>query len=81
MLEHTRVIVDENGNVTRVIGTVQDVTEQKIADEALRKSEELLSEAQRIGCIGHWEWNIPGGDLLCSDELFKYFADFPRMRM
>ena len=38
---------------------------------ALRRSEALLKEAQRIGQTGYWEWSGPGQDILCSDEFFN----------
>jgi PAS domain S-box-containing protein len=40
-------------------------------ESSLRKSQALLSEAQRIGRIGHWEWTAPTRGLRCSDELFS----------
>ncbi|MBK9207058.1 MAG: PAS domain S-box protein [Anaerolineales bacterium] len=54
-----------------VVITYSDITESKQQQEALRRSEALLSEAQRIGHIGYWEWTAPGEDLVCSDELFQ----------
>ncbi len=48
-----------------------DLVLHKRAEEALRKSEALLSEAQRIGRMGHWEWTAPGKELICSDEWFR----------
>jgi PAS domain S-box-containing protein len=37
-----RTLVDENGRPIRKIGTVQDITERKLAENALRSSEERL---------------------------------------
>lgn len=39
--ENTQLILDSSGNVARVIGTVQDITERKEADEARRESDNL----------------------------------------
>jgi PAS domain S-box-containing protein len=50
---------------------VRDITQRKQNEDSLRTSEALLSEAQRIGHIGHWEWTAPGKDLACSDELLR----------
>lgn len=49
----------------------RDITVRKQAEAMRRKSEALLSEAQRLGHIGHWEWNAPSRDMLCSDELLR----------
>jgi PAS domain S-box-containing protein len=37
--ERTQLIIDSQNNVNRVIGTVQDITERKQAEEALKESE------------------------------------------
>jgi len=36
---------DVNGGLVSVVGTILDITERKLADEALRKSEDLFSKA------------------------------------
>jgi PAS domain S-box-containing protein len=41
-----RTLVDENGRPVRKIGTVQDVTERKLAENALRSSEERLRTSE-----------------------------------
>jgi PAS domain S-box-containing protein len=38
--EHAEVFFDESGNTLRMVGAVQDITERKRAEEALRESEE-----------------------------------------
>jgi signal transduction histidine kinase len=48
------------------IGTTTDVTERRASEDALRKSEMYLSEAQRLSNIGSLNW-IPGSGMLhCS---------------
>lgn len=42
-------------------------------EEDLIKSERQLKEAQSIGRIGSWEWNIKTNQVSWSDELFKIF--------
>ncbi|MBK6792803.1 MAG: PAS domain S-box protein [Anaerolineales bacterium] len=70
--ERTQLLLGEDGKVVRVMGTVQDITERKEAEEKLRKNEALLSEAQRLGHVGHWEW--VDGQLTGSDEFFRIFG-------
>lgn len=43
-----KLIYDENGNFIKYYGTVTDITDQKNAEETLKKSEELLKAALEI---------------------------------
>ena len=43
VLEKARVARDENGKAVRVIGAMQDITEQKQAEQRLRRAERLAS--------------------------------------
>ena len=47
-----RVIRDEQGHVIRLVGTNQDVTERRRAEEALRRSEERLHRSERLEAVG-----------------------------
>ena len=46
------MITDESGKVVKMIGTAQDITETKRAEEALRRSEEQLRQAQKMEAVG-----------------------------
>ncbi|BBI99478.1 hypothetical protein FGKAn22_11710 [Ferrigenium kumadai] len=48
-----------------------------LAEEALRESEQSLKKAQGIAHLGSWEWDILGGDLAWSDEIFRIFGRQP----
>jgi PAS domain S-box-containing protein len=61
--------------VTLVTG--YDLTEQRRTEEKLRQSEARLAEAQRIGHIGSWEWDIQGNTILWSDELCRIYGVAP----
>lgn len=58
---------DAQGRPVRVLGTVQDLTEQALAELALRASEARLKEAQRLAKIGHWEFDFARDDYLMSE--------------
>lgn len=81
-----RGVYDADGRLQRLFTTIQDVTERKAAQEALRHSEGLLREVQRIGHIGSWEYDTAQGRLYCSEEMYRIhemspggFADLPAM--
>lgn len=44
---------------------------------SLQEATDLLKEAQRIGQMGHWEWDIPGGTLRWSEEVYRLFGRSP----
>lgn len=73
-----RLEFDENGEIVRMIGTIQDITERREAEESLRLSEARLSEAQRIAHIGHWDWDISREKLYWSDEVYRIFETNPK---
>ena len=69
MLERGDVVRDRDGAPSRMLGVVQDITTRK-------EFEERLKEAQRIGQIGHWSWDIRGssGEVLWSEEIYRIFG-------
>jgi len=46
-------------------------------EEALRKSEASLSEAQRIARVGNWEWDVNTDRFYWSDEVYRVFGLSP----
>jgi len=46
----------------------KDITERKLAEEALGKSEERYKKAQEIGHVGSWEYDIKNDKFWGSDE-------------
>ena len=56
-----------------VISMAMDVTERKLAAEALRESEEKLKEANKIAKLGNWELNLANSQLKWSDGIFEIF--------
>jgi PAS domain S-box-containing protein len=69
-LQRTEVPIIENGRVVRIWGISRDVTELKQAEDALRKSEASLAEAQRIALAGSWDWDIQSNKERWSDGMF-----------
>jgi PAS domain S-box-containing protein len=65
---------DTNGAVQGVSGVAWDITERHQAEEALLRSEASLAHAQRIAHLGNWDWNIAGGTLHWSDEVYRIFG-------
>ena len=62
---------DAAGAVIGSSAIVRDVTPNKRQEEALRRSEARLAEAQRIANIGSWETDVRTGRTFWSDEMFR----------
>jgi diguanylate cyclase (GGDEF)-like protein/PAS domain S-box-containing protein len=65
---------DAEGRVTGVIGVSTDVSALRLAEEALRRSEAQLAEAQELTSVGSWQWEPAGDRRSWSDQLYKIFG-------
>lgn len=73
-LVRTVPLFDEHGNIVNWYGTSTDIEDHKRAEERLKRSERELAEAQRISHVGHWERNLDGGAIICSEETYRIFG-------
>jgi PAS domain S-box-containing protein len=68
----------ETQDGTLVYGAVRDVTERTRAEEALRRSEAYLAEAQRLAHTSSWAWRVPGVDPVhLSEEWYRIYGFDP----
>jgi len=60
---HTKAeaVLDSHGKPVKVVGTVQDITEMKLAEQALEASRQLLLESQAVAQLGHYSFDIADG--------------------
>jgi PAS domain S-box-containing protein len=78
--ESAEKIRDEANRVVQVVGTIQDVTEQRLADIALRESEAKLKLGYRIAKMGHWSFDpnsageVSKAPYAWSDEAAEIFG-------
>lgn len=68
---------DERGNPIAVLETNNDVSERRRAENALRRSEAHLAEAQRLSLTGSFGWEPASGDIIWSDETYRIFEIDP----
>jgi len=67
--------LNESGDLVEFVGTAMDVTAAKQAEEALRRSEGYLADAQRLIGTGSWAWNVATRQsVYWSQENFRLFG-------
>ncbi|MFZ2657722.1 MAG: PAS domain S-box protein [Victivallales bacterium] len=66
-----RVVEGEN---TYVMGTFQDITERKRAEQVLRESQADLNRAQTVAQVGSWRLDVQKNELVWSDENHRIFG-------
>ncbi len=76
--EKAELEFDQKGHLLGGFGTVQDITELKQAEEALRHGESSLAEAQRIAHLGNWELDLERNEFIASNEIFRIFGLEPQ---
>jgi PAS domain S-box-containing protein len=72
---HGVALRDERGDILKWYGISTDVEDRRLAQDALRRSEAYLAEAQRLSKTGSWAWDpIADKVLYWSDETFRIFG-------
>ncbi len=68
-------VLDASSLLVQFVGTTTDVTERKRAEQALRRSEAYLAEAQRLTHTGSWVWEVaPRRALHLSEEWYRIYG-------
>jgi PAS domain S-box-containing protein len=63
----------------RMLGIAVDITERKIAQEALHQKDIELFEAQRLAGVGSWKWEIENDVVTWSEELYRIAGRDPKL--
>lgn len=62
---------DSNGKAIRMLGSTMDLTELKKAEEVLRTSQLLLSNALEIANMGPWEYDVLKDEFAFNDHFYR----------
>lgn len=60
--------------LTLLMSGMWRIVQRKQSEQALRNSETLLSQAQRLAKIGSWEYDISTDKHIWSEEMFRVFG-------
>src|SRR5215475_7427250 len=71
--DRCRLLRDVTGRVTRVIGSVVDISRRKQIENSLRESESRLKLAIAAMNGGAWEWDLVTDKVKWSDEMYELF--------
>lgn len=69
---------DSAGRIAGTIGVALDITDRKRAEEASRRSQKLLVEAEKIGQVASFEVDVPTGVWSWSDQFFRILGFEPQ---
>ena len=68
----------EDADGLQFVGAITDITERKQAEEALRRTESYLAEAQRLTNTGSFVWEVTRRDAVYfSDEWYRIYEFDP----
>jgi PAS domain S-box-containing protein len=63
----------ELGSIIKWYGVETDIEDQRRAEDAVRRSEAYLAEAQRLSRTGSFGWRPSTGEIFWSEETFRIF--------
>jgi PAS domain S-box-containing protein len=69
--------VSTNGAAAEIYSVYRDITQQKKAEEALKRSETHLAEGERLSHSGSWVRSVPAGDIHFSCESCRIYGFDP----
>ncbi len=67
-------LYDKDGQVTRYIGTVFDITERKLREIELKESKIMYGYALDAASSGIWEWNVKTDKLSWSEQIWGLYG-------
>ncbi|MCX6273012.1 MAG: PAS domain S-box protein [Bacteroidetes bacterium] len=65
---HVHSVMDSDGQMLFFEGFIEDITELRREEEALRINEGRYRQAQAMGHVGNWEYNLQTTEFWGSDE-------------
>lgn len=67
-------ITDSEGQVSSFVGFIENITEHRRAEEALRESERDLRRAQQVAHVGSWQFDLNTRRVFASEEACRIYG-------
>ena len=74
ILNRSRVVMDPEGRLLKMVGVNQDITERKRSEDALRASQLQLSEAMDLAHIVYWEFDSLTKTYIFNDPFYALYG-------
>lgn len=72
-----QAVWDDQGKPRRVLGAVDDITQRRENEVALKVKTEQMALAEKMGGIGHWRVDSADGSVLWSDQVYIIHGETP----
>ncbi len=60
---------DDSGSPVGILAMAENITQQKVAEDGLERSQALLRMASKVARMGGWSLDLATGRILCSDAV------------
>ncbi|HWQ34158.1 MAG TPA: PAS domain S-box protein [Blastocatellia bacterium] len=71
------LVRDEAGQPGYFVSVVQDITWRKLAEENLKRNQEMLANAEALAHAGSFEWDLVSNRVTWSDEMYRIYGQSP----
>ncbi|KKK43131.1 MAG: Signal transduction histidine kinase [Candidatus Lokiarchaeum sp. GC14_75] len=79
VLTSVSIIKNITGAPIGAVAVNRDITARTKSEEALKENEKRLKDAQVLGKIGYWEYDITNQKIIWSNQVFKLYARDPSL--
>jgi PAS domain S-box-containing protein len=70
---------DPGGDVVGLRGTVQDITQRKLAEVSLQRLYSMMERTEKMAHLASFEWDIDANKVTWSPEMFRIFGRDPAL--
>jgi PAS domain S-box-containing protein len=71
-------VTNKFGEIVEIVGAAAEITDRVFAEQALKRSEFYLAEAEKISHTGCWARNTTTGEVFWSEEEWRIFGLDPK---